>query len=228
MTYLDQELSKVKTETLKMWALVLKQLHKSRSALVQLDKDLAREVMNSERRVNAFELKIDRDCEDIFALFTPVAVDLRLLLAVLKINTNLERTGDIADGIAQFVVDLPPHFDQKLLEISRVVEMFDQANAMVADTLKAFEREDPLRARKTFQKDDLVDEINRQSTSVIADYLRKDAKQDQIEHALFIHSIIRRLERVGDQAKNMAEEIIFYSEANVVKHQHQSGKGGKG
>ncbi len=79
------------------------------------DRDLAREVVSTEKRVNAYELKIDRDCEDILALFAPVAIDLRFLLAVLKINMNLERTGDIAEGIAKFVIDLPEDFDAQLL-----------------------------------------------------------------------------------------------------------------
>lgn len=224
LTHLDNELHKLKAETIKMWALVLKQLHKSRSALIKIDKDLAREVMLTERRVNAFELKIDRDCEDIFALFTPVAIDLRFLLAVLKINTNLERTGDIAEGIAQFVVDLPAHFDRQLLEITRVIEMFDQANEMISEVMQAFEKEDTLTARRIFKKDDLLDEINQHSTGTIAGYIHKHPEQNQTEQALYIHSIIRRLERVGDQAKNMAEEIIFYSEAKVIKHQPKGEK----
>ncbi len=75
------------------------------AGLFNFDKDLAREVVLKEKRVNGSELKIDRDCENIFALFCPVAIDLRFLLAVLKINTNLERIGDIAEGIAKYVID---------------------------------------------------------------------------------------------------------------------------
>ena len=101
MSHLDNELQQLKTETIKMWMLVNLQLTKAKEALLKFDKDLAREVILGERRVNAWELKIDRDCENIFALFNPVAVDLRFVLSALKINNNLERIGDIAEGIAK-------------------------------------------------------------------------------------------------------------------------------
>ena len=102
MTLLENEIFAVKTEVLSMWGLVESQLKKAKSAIVHFDSDLAREIILKEKRVNAFELKIDRDCENIFALYCPVAIDLRFLLAVLKINNNLERIGDIAEGIARF------------------------------------------------------------------------------------------------------------------------------
>ncbi|MHB1922791.1 MAG: phosphate signaling complex protein PhoU [Chitinophagaceae bacterium] len=222
ITQLDNELYSLKEEVVKMWTLVLKQLQKSKFSLENLDKDMSREVMLTEKRVNAFELKIDRDCEDIFALFTPVAIDLRFLLAVLKINMNLERTGDIADGIAHFVVDIPENFDTSLLKITRVLEMFEQGNKMVSEVMEAFEKEDTLTARKIFKKDEILDEINSEATGVIAGYIRSNP--EKTEQALLIHSIIRKLERVGDQAKNMAEEIIFYAEAKVLKHKSKSEK----
>jgi phosphate transport system protein len=220
MTPLDKEMAHLKSELLSMWQMVLTQLKKAEKALLKKDKDLAREVVLTEKRVNAFELKIDRDCENILALFAPVAVDLRFLLAVLKINMNLERTGDIAEGIAKFVVNLPEDFDVQLLETTRVTDMFRQGNDMIAEVMTAFEKEDTLLARKVFKKDDLLDEINKNAATVIADYISKNPAKT--ESALYILSSIRKLERVGDQAKNMAEEIIFYSEAKVLKHKSKS------
>lgn len=220
MTPLDKEMAHLKSELLSMWQMVLTQLKKAEKALLKKDKDLAREVVLTEKRVNAFELKIDRDCENILALFAPVAVDLRFLLAVLKINMNLERTGDIAEGIAKFVVNLPEDFDVQLLETTRVTDMFRQGNDMIAEVMTAFEKEDTLLARKVFKKDDLLDEINKNAATVIADYISKNPSKT--ESALYILSSIRKLERVGDQAKNMAEEIIFYSEAKVLKHKSKS------
>ncbi len=222
LTPLDNELQQLKSETINMWEMILSQLKKAQEALLNLDKDLAREVVLTEKRVNAYELKIDRDCENIFALFTPVAIDLRFLLAVLKINMNLERTGDIAEGIAKFVVAIPENFDMQLLEITRVIEMFEQGNHMISEVMNAFDKEDTLIARKVFKKDDLLDEINKKASSIVADYIKKNP--DKIEQSLYILSIIRKLERVGDQAKNMAEEIIFYSEAKVLKHKPKSRK----
>ena len=225
LTPLDNELQQLKSETIGMWQMVLSQLSKAKEALTNMDRDLAREVILTEKRVNAYELKIDSDCEDIIALFAPVAIDLRFLLAVLKINMNLERTGDIAEGIAKFVVDIPQHFDVQLLETTRVIEMFEQGNNMVSEVMNAFEKEDTLRARKVFQKDDLLDEINRDAASVVAGYVQNNP--DKIPEALYVLSTIRKLERVGDQAKNMAEEIIFYSEAKVLKHNEKNKKENK-
>ena len=216
MSHLDIELQQLKAETIKMWMLVNLQLTKGKESLLALDKDLAREVILSERRVNAFELKLDRDCENIFALFNPVAVDLRFVLAVLKINNNLERTGDIVEGIAKFVLNVDNTFDTKLLELTRVVEMYAAANNMMQGALEAFDKEDTGLARKTFQQDELLDDINVKANTIIADYIR--SHPENIEPSLYLLSIIRKLERVGDQAKNMAEEIIFYIEAKVLKH----------
>lgn len=220
LTPLDNELQQLKSELISMWEMVLSQLRKSEESLSKKDKDLAREVVLAEKRVNAFELKIDSDCEDILALFSPVAVDLRFILAVLKINMNLERTGDIAEGIANIVIHLPEDFDVQLLEITQVIEMFKQGNEMIAEVMEAFEKEDTLLARKVFKKDDLLDDINKNAANVVTEYTGKNPTK--IESALFILSSIRKLERVGDQAKNMAEEIIFYSEAKVLKHKTKS------
>ena len=222
LTPLDNEIQQLKSELISMWEMVLSQLRKAEESLSKKDKDLAREVVLTEKRVNAFELKIDSDCEDILALFSPVAVDLRFILAVLKINMNLERTGDIAEGIAKFVIKLPEDFDVQLLEITRVIEMFKQGNEMIAEVMDAFEKEDTLLARKVFKKDDLLDEINKNAATAIAEYISKNP--GKIESALYILSSIRKLERVGDQAKNMAEEIIFYSEAKVLKHKSKNKK----
>ena len=222
LTPLDNEIKQLKLEVISMWEMVLSQLQKAEEALKNMDRDLAREVILTEKRVNAFELKIDRDCEDILALFAPVAIDLRFILAVLKINMNLERTGDIAEGIGKFVVDIPQDFDVRLLEITRVIEMYQQANEMFIDVMNAFAEEDTVLARKVFKKDDLLDEINKNAAIIVADFIKDNPSK--IESALYILSTIRKLERVGDQAKNMAEEIIFYSEAKVLKHEPKNKK----
>src|ERR1700744_6591396 len=116
MTPLENEITTLKKELVSMWILVQSQLNNAKEAMVNFDKDLAREVLVKEKRINSFELKIDRDCENIFALHCPVAVDLRFLLAALKINTNLERIGDIAAGIAKYVVDSTVNFNLAALE----------------------------------------------------------------------------------------------------------------
>lgn len=216
MTHLETELKMLKSELVSMWGLVSIQLKKSLEALIKNDKDLAREVISYEKRVNSFELNIDRTCENIFALYNPVAVDLRFVLAVLKINNNLERIGDIADGIAKFIVNNQQDFDQELLDKSRILEMFEESCDLVDDVLKAFEEENTSMARKIFKRDELLDEINLQANLAITDYIRTHT--NNIEQGLYVLSTIRKLERVGDQSKNIAEEIIFYIEAKVLKH----------
>lgn len=222
MTKLDAELKAIKEETIEMWTLVQSQLQKGLSALLNFDKDLAREVIMIEKRVNGAELKIDRDCEDIFAIYTPVAVDLRFLLAVLKINTNLERMGDIAEGIARLLLDTDVSFRQELLDSTKVVEMYHESLQIVDEILSAFEKENSAIARGIFKRDELLDEINRNANDLIMEYLKRFP--EDINQALNILSIIRRLERVGDQSENIAEEIIFYLEAKVIKHTKKENK----
>ncbi|MFL5787277.1 MAG: phosphate signaling complex protein PhoU [Flavisolibacter sp.] len=216
MTKLDAELSTIKEEAIEMWTLVQSQLQKGLSSLINFDKDLAREVIMIERRVNGAELKIDRDCEDIFAIYSPVAVDLRFLLAVLKINTNLERMGDIAEGIAKMIMDTKEPFKKDLLKSTQVIEMYHESLQIVNEILIAFEKEDSAMARGIFKRDEFLDHVNRKANDLITDYLKEHP--EDIDQALTVLSMIRRLERVGDQAENIAEEIIFYIEAKVIKH----------
>ena len=216
MAPIENEINATKKELINMWLLVQSQLNKAREAMVKFDKDLAREVLVKEKRVNSFELKIDRDCENIFALHCPVAVDLRFLLAALKINTNLERIGDIAAGVARYVIETPVNFDMAILESTSILSMYDEAINILVDTRVAFENEDTALARSIFKRDEILDAVNRNATQIIAEVIKSEATG--LNEALFMLSIIRKLERIGDQSKNIAEEIIFYVEAKILKH----------
>ena len=220
MTQLENELQALKVELISMWNLVESQLKKSRNALVNFDRDLAREVVLKERRVNAFELKLDRDCEDILALYCPVAIDLRFLLAVLKINTNLERIGDYAEGISKYIIETETNFNQSVVNASNMVTMFDDAINILADTRIAFENENTTLARSIFKRDEALDTINANAMHNVSQCIKEDISV--LGDSLYILSIIRKLERVGDQSKNIAEEIIFYIEAKVLKHDEQT------
>jgi len=219
MAQIETELQLLKTEAVNMWALVCSQLNKARQAFLNFDKDLAREVVLKEKRVNGSELKIDRDCENIFALFCPVAIDLRFVLAVLKINSNLERIGDIAEGIARYIIDAEAPFSKDLLEITRILPMYEEAVRMLMDTQASFEQEDTVLARSIFRRDDLLDDVNKHVNKVLETHLQTHI--EDTAQALWILSVIRKLERVGDQSKNIAEEIIFYLEAKVLKHKER-------
>ncbi len=134
----------------------------------------------------------------------------------------MERIGDIADGIAKFIVNNTQEFDTRLFERSRIIEMFEEACDLVDDVLKSFEEENTSIARRIFKRDELLDEINLHANLTITDYIR--SHPENIEQGLYTLSTIRKLERVGDQSKNIAEEIIFYLEAKVLKHIPKSQK----
>lgn len=222
MTQLELELKKLRDDTEAMWQLVINQLEKSHQALADFDKGLCHEVVATEKRVNAMELAIDRHCEHLFALHTPVATDLRFVLAVLKIINNLERLGDIAEGICKYVLSEDHPYDKSLVAALELDEMFVKALSIVEDTLVAFQEEDTKMARTIFQKDEELDRINDLATQRLTVFI--GGQPEQIGQALNALSVVRRLERVGDQSKNMAEEVIFYIEAKVLRHKGKKKK----
>ena len=199
MIYIEKELDDLKKEVLEMWDLVNSQLNRAGEALLSMDKELAHEVTYREKRVNAFELKIDSDCEDIIGLYNPVALDLRFTLAMMKTSNNLERIADFCDGIARFVIDYPEvNIESELFEKTGIKEMLDIVKAMM------------------LQADNRVDELNHAAVPIIAEYLQQFPER-AIE-CLNLISIIRRLERIGDHCNNIAEEIVFYLDAKILKH----------
>lgn len=201
---------------MEMGSLVINQLVKTRAALDTLDHELIDEITRNERRVDAYELKINLDCENILALFSPVANDLRFVLAALKINYNLERIGDYAYNISTVFRDIQKQIDPECLSEMRIREMFDISLNMLQIMASAFENDDAQAARQVFRKDDKLDEIKMKSNAVAADLIIR--KPEATLTILNLLSIIRKLERVGDQTKNMAEELIFHLEAKVLRH----------
>ena len=217
MTHLETELSNLRLELNEMWALVISQVKESREALLNFDKEAAAEILFKEKMVDVFELKLDRDCENIIALYNPVASDLRLTIAIIKIVLNLERIADFAKGIAKFIAKSPrDSINSELLKISHAEELLTSALAMLTDAKTALDNENSRMAVSIFAKDSLIDEITNTSNKVIAAYILQNP--EEIDEALNIHSIIRKIERMGDHCNNIAEEIVFYIEAKVLKH----------
>lgn len=216
MIHLDKELKQLKKTTTKMWILVQSQIEKAYKAMITNDKDLAWEVVANEKRVNSMELKLDSDCEDIFALYSPVATDLRTVLATLKINNNLERIGDLAEGICKHIISEEHAFNEQLLTDTRINEMHAAIMEIMEDVLQSYIDEDTKLARTIFKKDEVLNEINMDATKNIAKFIGTDLTR--VEQGLNFLSIVRKLERVGDQCTNIAEEIIFSHEAKVLKH----------
>lgn len=222
MSHLDTELRLLNEDILEIMYLVKNQLEKGKKALLNFDEELAHDITVNEKRVDGLELKIDRDCENILALFNPVAVDLRFVIASIKINSDLERLGDHANSIAKYILDFGGPIDEKLIKKMRIDEMYDTAIQMLSNVFSAFIAEDTEQARKVFPKDKLLNEINEQASSNTAKLIKKDP--DNIRLYLYLFSIIRKLERVGDLTKNTAEELIFYIEAKVLKHKKLQSK----
>ena len=218
MKVIEQEIHSLKNSISEMWALVHQQLYNAGEAMLTGDKELAYKVISRERRVNAFELKIDSDCEDIIALYAPVAIDLRFVLAMYKINTNLERLGDFAESIARFAGNLPvgEQIDPQLVKETRVEEMLSELLSMISLTKEAFEKESSEIASRIFLKDNLIDEINHNSTAIIAKYIEEH--KGSALAGLYMAGVIRKMERFGDHCTNIAEELIFYLDAKVMTH----------
>ncbi|WP_445957821.1 phosphate signaling complex protein PhoU [Yeosuana sp.] len=200
-----------------MLSLCKGQLEKAKDSFVNHDSDLAEEVIRTETRVNALDLKIEKDCEKFIALYTPVAIDLRFVIALLKINSELERIADHAYSISKYVIDIdtviPPH----LLKATQFDKMFETVMFMLDDVTEAYENKNVKIARKVFKKDRILDELNIKSFTVLEEEIKKD--NEIIAEALIIFSVVKKLERVGDLIKNIAEDIIFYVDAEVLKHQ---------
>jgi phosphate transport system protein len=164
MTHLDTEIKTLKSSVMSMWLMVINQLEKAEKAITKIDKDLAKEIKANEKRVDAYELKINMDCEQILALFNPVAVDLRFVLAVMKINYNLERVGDYAESISDYAEAMSKNFDKKLFKAVGIPEMFSLSYAMLNDALRAFENDDPQLVRHIYQLDDDLDSLMKRPT----------------------------------------------------------------
>lgn len=215
--FIDSELMQLREEVDQMWTLVRKQMEQARQAVLTLDRTLAQQIVVRERRVDAFELKIDSDVEDFIALYNPVAVDLRFVLAMLKINGDLERIGDYADGIARFVGDVEGDaLDPQLVRDLRLEEMFDTVLEMLAGLQQALVEEDSIKATAALERDDQLDRISRASKEILANHARNHP--EAIPLCLAFGGVFRKLERTGDHLTNIAEEIVFYIDAKVLKH----------
>ena len=221
MKHTEKELAALREEISEMWKLTLSQIEKSKQAFLNRDIELAREVISREKRVDAFELKIDSDCENYIALFSPVAIDLRLVLSLIKISGTLERICDFAEGIARHVVnDSCLNVDPELIEKLQIETIFDTVISMLADSYVALESENTKLSGKIIAKDELVDDLFNKAMGILTEYLKKNPSM--AECGLKTMLLIRKLERMGDHCGNIVEEIVFYIDAKVLKHSKKS------
>jgi phosphate transport system protein len=213
---MDAELLQLKKDIIEMWETVISQLQKAREVIRTNNRDLINEIAAGEKRIDAFELKIDMDCESLLALYGPVANDLRFVLASLKINYNLERIGDFAWGIAKVLRDMESAFSKESTGKTNLFLMFDTVLDMTKTALLAFENDNNELASIIFAKDKILDSNNKNANRIIAGLIKSHPKA--ILNFLNLLTIIRKLERIGDHSKNISEEIIFYIDAKVLRH----------
>jgi len=199
-----------------MLTLCISQLEKAKEALVTHDGDLAEEVIHTEARINAMDIRIERDCEKFLALYNPVAIDLRFIMAVLKINSDLERIADHACNISKYVIEEDKQIPSHLFKAVEFEKMYDTTKSMMDHITFAYNEKDVKTARKVFKKDKVLDKINIRSFKILEEEIKKD--NTIIKEALILFSVVKKLERVGDLIKNIAEDIIFYTDAEVLKH----------
>lgn len=220
MKAFEYELESLSDLIFEMFELVKDQMHLTKEALLTGDQDLSCEIMLKEKRVNAYELSVDRECEDFLALQTPVASDLRFTMAVLKISGSLERIGDHAYRISSFVFDDLMKLNKELVELLHIPTLFDEIDDMLINATDALESGNIKLAKKVFKQDKTLDKINGKLPKLLEEHYKKG--DVDIENIILLSRTIGKLERVGDLAKNIAEEIIFYYESKVIKHKKKN------
>jgi phosphate transport system protein len=212
--HFEKELNNLKTTLERMTRLTQESLVCATRALLEEDKTLAEKCFANERSINNLEIDIDHGVADFFALFQPVAIDLRFMLAIQKINNDMERIGDHCINIAQSAICVAG-YQQKtgLMELPKMIAI---AQGMLHDACESFFTKNLQLARTVLETDDIIDELNRANTREAINLVKAD--KTSIEMALELLRISRNLERIGDLSTNVAEEVIFHVQARVVKH----------
>jgi phosphate transport system protein len=212
--HLERDLEALEREILDQSSRVEEMIAKGCQALLERRPDIAHEVAAKELEINVREVKIEEECLKILALHQPVAVDLRRTATVLKINTELERIADLTVNIAERTISLAEHPEFEIP--TKLERMFVRASDMVHDALDAFVDLDVEQAREVCRRDDEVDDFNRQVIEDLLETMR--TRSDLVEAALHFFSVCRHVERIGDCATNIAEDVIYLVEGEIARH----------
>jgi phosphate transport system protein len=209
-----EELKELNQRLLIMGGLAEERLSAAMLALIERDSGLMASVVQGDEAVNRLHLEIDDRCFKLLALHQPMAVDLRTIVAAVKINSDLERVGDLAVNVAEASARYVEHAPVKpLLDIPRMGSM---AQRMLHEALQAFVSRDVEAAQAVLTQDDVLDGLKDQIFRELLTYMLGDTSK--IEPAIDLILISRHLERVGDHATNIAEDVIFIVEARDVRH----------
>jgi phosphate transport system protein len=212
-------LNELKQDITEMMELVSAQTETAVSAFFDFNVSDAEKVIIKEKEVNAFDLMIDKKSEKLMALYQPVANDLRYVISIIKINTYLERIGDNAQGIAKYSTQIGAQLPDEFLDKVGVKQQIQVVTEMFNLCIEAFENDDTKQAALVLTRDKEVDEINKNSTAAIIALLESNAHN--AHDILLLQSVIRKLERVGDLLCNIAEDVIFYVDAKVLRHKNK-------
>ncbi len=210
----EGELKSLKATILAMGGFVEQAIEKATHALASRDRKLLEEVHQIEQKINQKHIEVDNACMEVLARQAPVAADLRLILAIIKINTDLERMGDQSVNISynaeHYLEDKEVHVQLNLPRMAEAVR------EMVRDSLDAFLNEDIVLAQDVLERDDAIDEMKNNAFTVLVQYMRDNS--NNIEAALDLLLIARNLERMADHATNIAEDVIFACTGEDVRH----------
>ena len=212
--HFHEELDALKQTLLAMGGVVEDQIRRVMRALIERDDDLAREVIERDRQVNAYDVEIDEKCVELLALHQPAAGDLRFITTAMKIVTDLERIGDQAVNIAQRAIELSR--EPQLKPYVDLPRMAERAERMVKESLDAFVSRDTTLARRVCAADAEVDALKEQIFRELLTFMMEDART--IPRAIRLILISRFLERVADHATNIAEMVIYLVESKMVRH----------
>ena len=214
MTIFEDELSDLKVQILKMGSLVEEAIDRSIKSLVGRDSDLARQVIENDTRINAFDVSVDEECIRLIALRQPTAGDLRFITTAMKITTDLERMGDYAVDICERALELNEEPQLKpYIDIPRMAEI---AEGMVRDALQAFLEKNTSLAYEVIKRDDEVDQLTVQIFNELLLFMIKDSST--ITRAIKISYISKYLERIADHATNLAEMVVYMNEGKMIRH----------
>jgi phosphate transport system protein len=217
--HFQEELEQLMARLLEMGGLAEEQVRLAVKGLTDRDHDIVSRVLVGDEPINRLHIEVDNRCFTLLALYQPMAVDLRAIVSAVKINTDLERVGDLAINIAeaaQLYASHPPV--KKLIDIPRMGVI---AQRMLRDALDAFVRRDTTLAQRVLDEDDALDDLKTQIFRELLTYMLQDPAT--IEPALDLILISRHLERIGDHATNVAEDVIFMVSAKDVRHHAAEG-----
>ncbi|MEO5618715.1 MAG: phosphate signaling complex protein PhoU [Candidatus Eisenbacteria bacterium] len=220
--HFEREIEALKEQLLLMGGRAEQIVCKSIEALVRRDLEQAKSIFDDDKLIDRLEIDVDERCIRLFALQQPLATDLRFIMSALKISNDLERVGDHAVNIAQSAVRLSA--EPVLKPLVDIPRMADLATAMLHDALDSFLRRDPETARRLCERDDEVDNLNRQVFRELLSYMIESPAT--ITRSMDLILVARNLERVADLATNIAEEVVFINEARIIKHHADEVVGG--